>query len=41
MAAINVGEVADDKQQVMLDLEKRTAALRQASKDFLGRLHAA
>ncbi len=41
MAAINVGEVADEMQQVMLDLENRTAALRQASTEFLGRLHAA
>jgi methyl-accepting chemotaxis protein len=41
LAAINVGEVADEMQQIMSDLEQRTRALRQASTEFLGQLNAA
>jgi methyl-accepting chemotaxis protein len=41
LAAINVGEVADEMKQIMNDLEHRTRALRQASTEFLGQLNAA
>jgi methyl-accepting chemotaxis protein len=41
VAAVQVGEVADEMQQVMTDLESRAAALREASRNFLDRLRAA
>ncbi len=40
-AAIQIGEVANEMQQIMVDLEKRTAALQNASAEFLDRLKAA
>jgi methyl-accepting chemotaxis protein len=40
-AAIQIGEVANEMQQIMVDLEKRTAALQSASAEFLDRLKAA
>jgi methyl-accepting chemotaxis protein len=40
-AAVQIGEVADEMQQIMADLETRTATLQAASADFLGRLNAA
>lgn len=40
-AAVQIGEVADEMQVVMSELEARAAALREASGDFLDRLHAA
>lgn len=41
VAAVQVGEVADEMQQVMTSLETRAAALREASRNFLDRLRAA
>lgn len=41
VAAVQVGEVADEMQQVMMGLESRAAALREASSSFLQRLRAA
>jgi methyl-accepting chemotaxis protein len=41
VAAVQVGEVADEMQQVMVGLESRAAALREASRNFLDRLRAA
>jgi methyl-accepting chemotaxis protein len=41
VAAVQVGEVADEMQQVMTGLESRAAALRDASRNFLDRLRAA
>jgi methyl-accepting chemotaxis protein len=41
VAAVQVGEVADEMQQVMTGLESRTSALRDASRNFLDRLRAA
>jgi methyl-accepting chemotaxis protein len=41
VAAVQVGEVADEMQQVMTGLEGRAAALREASRSFLDRLRAA
>ena len=41
VAAVQVGEVADEMQQVMGDLESRALALREASRNFLERLRAA
>ena len=41
VAAVQVGEVADEMQQVMSGLESRAAALREASRNFLDRLRAA
>jgi methyl-accepting chemotaxis protein len=41
VAAVQVGEVADEMQQVMAGLESRAAALREASRNFLDRLRAA
>jgi methyl-accepting chemotaxis protein len=41
VAAVQVGEVADEMQQVMTGLESRTLALREASRNFLDRLRAA
>lgn len=41
VAAVQVGEVADEMQQVMTGLESRAAALREASRNFLDRLRAA
>lgn len=41
VAAVQVGEVADEMQHVMSGLENRTAALREASRNFLDRLKAA
>jgi methyl-accepting chemotaxis protein len=41
VAAVQVGEVADEMQQVMTSLESRAVALREASRNFLGRLRAA
>ncbi len=40
-AAIQIGQVADEMQQIMIDLERRTATLQQASSDFLTKLNAA
>jgi methyl-accepting chemotaxis protein len=40
-AAIQIGEVADEMQQIMISLEHRTTALQSASSDFLRRLNAA
>jgi methyl-accepting chemotaxis protein len=40
-AAIQIGQVADEMQQIMTDLERRTVTLQQASSDFLTRLNAA
>jgi methyl-accepting chemotaxis protein len=40
-AAVQVGEVADEMQQVMAGLESRAKALREASGNFLDRLRAA
>jgi methyl-accepting chemotaxis protein len=40
-AAVQVGEVADEMQQVMAGLQSRASALREASRNFLGRLKAA
>lgn len=40
-AAVQIGEVADEMQIIMSDLETRAAALREASCDFLDRLRAA
>ena len=39
-AAIEVGEVADEMQQIMTDLQDRAANLREASGEFLVRLRA-
>lgn len=41
VAAVQVGEVADEMQQVMAGLESRATALREASRNFLDRLRAA
>lgn len=41
VAAVQVGEVADEMQHVMVGLESRAAALREASSSFLQRLRAA
>lgn len=41
VAAVQVGEVADEMQQVMTGLESRASALRDASRNFLDRLRAA
>jgi methyl-accepting chemotaxis protein len=41
VAAVQVGEVADEMQQVMTGLESRATALREASRNFLDRLRAA
>ena len=41
VAAVQVGEVADEMQHVMSDLESRAIALREASRNFLDRLRAA
>ena len=41
VAAVQVGEVADEMQQVMTGLESRAVALREASRNFLERLRAA
>jgi len=41
VAAVQVGEVADEMQLVMGDLESRAGALREASRNFLDRLRAA
>lgn len=41
VAAVQVGEVADEMQQVMVDLESRATGLREASRNFLDRLRAA
>lgn len=41
VAAVQVGEVADEMQQVMIGLESRATALREASRNFLDRLRAA
>ncbi|MBL0923152.1 MAG: hypothetical protein IBJ12_01615 [Sphingomonadaceae bacterium] len=41
VAAVQVGEVADEMQQVMIGLESRAGALREASRNFLDRLRAA
>jgi methyl-accepting chemotaxis protein len=41
VAAVQVGEVADEMQQVVIGLESRAAALREASRNFLDRLQAA
>lgn len=41
VAAVQVGEVADEMQHVMTDLESRASALREASRSFLDRLRAA
>ncbi len=41
VAAVQVGEVADEMQQVMTGLESRATALREASNSFLERLRAA
>lgn len=41
VAAVQVGEVADEMQQVMTDLESRALDLREASRNFLERLRAA
>lgn len=41
VAAVQVGEVADEMQQVVTGLESRAAALREASRNFLDRLQAA
>lgn len=41
VAAVQVGEVADEMQQVMVGLESRATALREASNSFLERLRAA
>jgi methyl-accepting chemotaxis protein len=41
VAAVQVGEVADEMQHVMSGLESRAAALREASRNFLDRLRAA
>ena len=41
VAAVQVGEVADEMQQVMTDLEARALDLREASRNFLERLRAA
>lgn len=41
VAAVQVGEVADEMQQVMAGLESRATALREASNGFLKRLRAA
>jgi hypothetical protein len=40
-AAIQIGQVADEMQQIMIDLERRTVTLQQASSDFLTKLNAA
>ncbi len=40
-AAIQVGEVADEMQQIMADLQNRAANLREASREFLLRLRTA
>ncbi|MFC4291273.1 methyl-accepting chemotaxis protein [Sphingorhabdus arenilitoris] len=40
-AAVQVGEVADEMRQIMAHLEARTAALQEASGEFLGRLRSA
>ena len=40
-AALQIGEVADEMQQIMADLEHRTATLQRASSDFLSKLNAA
>ena len=41
VAAVQVGEVADEMQLVMGDLQSRAGALREASRNFLDRLRAA
>ncbi len=41
VAAVQVGEVADEMQHVMSGLESRALALREASRNFLERLRAA
>ena len=41
VAAVQVGEVADEMQHVMAGLESRAVALREASRNFLDRLRAA
>lgn len=41
VAAVQVGEVADEMQMVMANLESRAGALREASRNFLDRLRAA
>ncbi|HEV7234334.1 MAG TPA: methyl-accepting chemotaxis protein [Sphingorhabdus sp.] len=41
VAAVQVGEVADEMQHVMAGLESRATALREASRNFLERLKAA
>lgn len=41
VAAVQVGEVADEMQQLMAGLESRATALREASNSFLDRLRAA
>ncbi|MGB5078641.1 MAG: methyl-accepting chemotaxis protein [Sphingorhabdus sp.] len=41
VAALQVGEVADEMQHVMAGLESRAVALREASRSFLDRLRAA
>ena len=41
VAAVQVGEVADEMQHVMAGLESRATALREASNSFLDRLRAA
>ena len=41
VAAVQVGEVADEMQHVMAGLESRASALREASRNFLDRLRAA
>lgn len=41
VAAVQVGEVADEMQQVVTGLESRAVALREASRNFLDRLQAA
>lgn len=41
VAAVQVGEVADEMQHVMAGLESRATALREASNSFLARLRAA
>jgi methyl-accepting chemotaxis protein len=40
-AAVHVGEVADEMQLVMVNLDERALALREASRSFLDRLRAA
>ena len=40
-AAVQVGEVADEMQLVMADLEARAVSLREASQEFLGQLRVA